>query len=200
MMVRMNIRKLLPTEVRELQDHLERLDPEDRTRRFMGTVDVGGIRRHCQSLDWLQSILLGYFDAGVLRGVAELQLQDGRPGFTCEVAVTVETQWQGQGIGTELLRRGLLLARNRSAREVQLNCFADNYKIQHIVHKWGVPIHHDLGASDARIPLEPPTYWSLCEEMMGEGMGWLTFWSEGAGRAIAGCGAAATAAATSAGS
>lgn len=174
----MNIRKLLPSEARQLQDHLLRVAPEDRTLRFMGTVDEAGIRRHCERLDWPRNVVIGFFEAGVLRGVAELHVADAHPPVLCELAVTVEKPWQDRGIGTELLRRGLLIARNRSARGVQLNCFADNYRIQHIVQKFGVPVHHAMGASEAEIPTEPPTYWSLCEELMDDGIGWLSFWSD----------------------
>lgn len=174
----MNIRKLLPTDIGELRDHLLRLTPADRVRRFMGTVDDSQVSKHCEQLDARRSIVLGHFSAGVLRGAAELQLIEAQTPMPCELAITVETPWQDHGVGTELLRRGLVLARNRGARGVQLNCFGDNYRIQHIVQKLGVHVRHEMGASEAEIPTAAPTYWSLYEELIDDGVGWLSLWSD----------------------
>ena len=175
----MIIRKLLPSETAKLSEHLVRLTREQRSLRFMGTLEDGAVREHCRSLDWFQAVVIGFFDAGVLRGAAELQMADSRRPILCEVAITVETAWQDQGIATELLSRVLVIARNRSSRGVQIRCFGDNYRIQHIAQKFGARFHFSGGDSEAEIPTSAPTYWSFYEELIDDGLGWMRFWLDG---------------------
>ena len=172
----MNMRKLLPSEADKLRDHLVRLTREQRSLRFMGTLDDVAVGEHCGRLNWFRTVVIGYFDAGVLRGAAELQVVDNHFPILCEVAITVETAWQEQGVATELLRRVLVIARNRSARGVQINCFGDNYRIQHVAQKFGAHFRSRGGESEAEIPTPAPTYWSHCEEAIDDGLGWMNFW------------------------
>jgi GNAT superfamily N-acetyltransferase len=172
----MNMRKLLPSEAGKLRDHLARLTREQRSLRFMGALDDDAVAEHCECLNWFRTMVIGFFDAGVLRGVAELQVADNHFPILCEVAITVETAWQDHGVATELLRRVLIIARNRSARGVQINCFGDNYRIQHVARKFGAQFRCRAGESEAEISTPAPTYWSLCEEAIADGLGWMSFW------------------------
>lgn len=172
----MNVRKLLPSEAAKLRSHLIRLTLEQRSMRFMGTLDDAAVGEHCERLNWFRTVVIGFFDGGVLRGAAELQIADNRLPILCEVAITVETAWQDRGVATELLRRILVIARNRSARGVQISCFGDNYRIQHVAQKFGAQFRFRAGASEAEIPTSLPTPWSLCEEAIDDALGWMCFW------------------------
>ena len=174
--ITMTTRKLLPGEAAKLRDHLARLTREERSLRFMGAQNDAAVAEHCERLDWFRTVVVGFFDAGVLRGVAELQIADNHLPILCEVAISVETGWQDQGVATELVRRVLVIARNRSARGVQINCFSDNYRIQHIARKFGARFRCQAGESEAEIPTRAPTYSSLCEEMIDDGFGWMGIW------------------------
>jgi RimJ/RimL family protein N-acetyltransferase len=174
MCITMNTRKLLPSEAAKLRDHLARLTREDSSLRFMGAQNDAAVTEHCERLNWFRTVVVGFFDAGVLRGVAELQVADNHFPILCEVAISVETAWQDQGVATELLRRVLVIARNRLARGVQINCFGDNYRIRHIAQKFGARFHRQAG--EAEIPTRTPTYSSLCEEMIDDGFGWMSLW------------------------
>ena len=142
----------------------------------MGGVGDVAVRAHCERLNWFRTVVIACFDAGVLRGAAELHVVDNHLPVLCEVAITVEEAWQDQGVATELLRRVLVIASNRSARGVQINCFGDNYQIQHIAQKFGAQFRGRAGESEAEIPTPAPTYSSLCEEMTDDGFGWMSFW------------------------
>lgn len=133
----MSMRKLLPTDGAKLADHFARLTCEQRSLRFMGTLDDVAVAEHWERLNWFQSAVIGFFDAGVLRGAAELQVADNHFPILCEVGITVESHWQDSGVATELLRRVLVIARNRSARGIRTNCLRNNYRIQHIAQKFG---------------------------------------------------------------
>ena len=172
----MNIRKLFPSEAAKLSGHLARLTPAARSLRFMGGVGDVAVAEHCERLNWFRTVVIGCFDAGVLRGAAELHVVDNHLPVLCEVAITVEGAWQDQGVATELLRRVLIIARNRSARGVQINCLADNYRIQHVAKKFGAQFRCGAGESEAEISTPAPTYWSLGEEAIADGLGWMSFW------------------------
>jgi hypothetical protein len=110
----------------------------------------------------------------VLRGAAELHAADSRCPVLCEVAITVERAWQDQGVATELLRRVLVVARNRSARGVQVSGFGYNYRIRQIAQKFGARLCSRSGESEAEIPSPAPTYLSLCEGAIDDGFGWMS--------------------------
>jgi RimJ/RimL family protein N-acetyltransferase len=176
MCIAMNTRKLIPSEATKLRDHLFRLTREDRSLRFMGAQNDAAVTEHCERLNWFRTVVVGFFDAGVLRGVAELQVADNHFPILCEVAISVETAWQDQGVATELLRRVLVIARNRLARGVQINCFGDNYRIRHIAQNFGARFRCQAGESEAEIPTRGPTYSSFCEELIDDGFGWMSLW------------------------
>jgi len=68
-------RKLLPTEGPLLADHLIRLDPEDRRLRFGGLFMPDDlVRRYAEAIDWAHAWHIGWFDAGVLRGIVHLSV------------------------------------------------------------------------------------------------------------------------------
>ena len=172
----MHIRKLLASETNQLRAHLTRLTPEQRTLRFMGSVNDASIAEHCDRINWFRTVVIGFFDSGALRGAAELQIADHHVPILCEAGITVEKEWQDHGVATELLRRALLIARNRAARGVQIGCFGDNYRIQHVAEKFGAKFHVQAGETEAQIATPSPTYWSLREEAIADGWGWMSFW------------------------
>ncbi len=169
-------RKLLPIEARLLSSHLVRLTPGDKSLRFMGAMSDEALQAHCDGIDWFRTVVIGFFDAGVLRGAAELQVAGKRLPLLCEAAVTVETAWQDRGVGTELLRRALLITRNRAARGMHITCFSDNYRIQHVAAKFGAHFQNRAGHSEADILTPAPTYWSLCAEAAEDSAAWMNFW------------------------
>jgi RimJ/RimL family protein N-acetyltransferase len=165
-------RQLLSRESTALIWHLLRLTPEDRQRRFMGTVSEASVRKYATRLDWAHTLVIGFFVEGTLRGVAEVHLADARLPILCEVALTVERAWQDQGVGTELLRRAMLAARNRGTPGLHLQCLSDNYAIQHVAGKFGAHFATKVGESHATLPASPLSFWSLYEEGIQETLGW----------------------------
>jgi GNAT superfamily N-acetyltransferase len=172
----MAYRKLLPADAPAFAQHLGRLSGAERRLRFMGGMSDEAVRGHARQLDWLRCIVIGYFDRGTLRGAAELQLAARGLPLRFEGAFTVETPWQGRGVGTELLRRSITVARNRAARGLHISCFSDNHRIQHIGQKFGAEFHQQAGEADGEIPLAVPTWGSVCSEGCDESWGWLLLW------------------------
>ena len=172
----MSIRRLLPSEAAKLGGHLARLTPEERALRFMGAMSDEAVRDHCERIDWFRTVVIGFFDAGVLRGAAELWVDYRHFPLCCEAAVTVEAPWQTHGVATELLRRSLLIAQNRGACSVHIQCFGDNRRMQNIARKFGAHFRCQSGQCDADILTPAPSCASLYEEATDENIGWMRCW------------------------
>ncbi|SRR5258708_2718249 len=153
------IRPLMPIEATALRAHFLRLSEADRYLRFAGPGSPDAIDRYIESLEWTRSIRLGCFLDATLRGVAELV---GTESGTGELAVTVETTVQHHGIASELLRRILVIARNRGIRQIVSYCLADNQNMRGLVRKFTGRIEFDGANAAARFSTGVPTplsYW-----------------------------------------
>ena len=86
-----------------------------------------------------------------------------------ELALTVERHWQGRGIGTELVHRALLTARNRQYRTVEMICLADNVRMQRIARRLDAQVLREDGQSVGRLLLAPGNPISLWQEALSQG-------------------------------
>lgn len=137
--------------------------------RFCGRVSDGAIRAYCERIDWSKTTILGCFVDREMRGVAELvHTQRAIPG-NAELALTVEKPFQDQGFGTELLRKTLVLARNRYVSTVYMVCLLENRKIQHIARKFEASLVFHGGEVEGKIWPPWPTWLSFIEEAASDG-------------------------------
>jgi RimJ/RimL family protein N-acetyltransferase len=171
-------RKLLPTELSRFRDHLLRLTPEDWQSRFSGGVRADFIEEHCRRFDWLSGAILGAFDDGVLTGAAELRWLEPGLGWRAEVAITVDKIHQEQGIGTELLRRVVIYARNRGLKGLYMICMTDNRRMQAIARKFEGQLVFDASQVEADIVMPFPTHFTLFDEALGDSVAFATQWWE----------------------
>ncbi len=169
-------RALFPSETEILIGHYLRLEPADRELRFFARVSDDYLKRHCERIDWQHACLIGCFIDGVLRGVAELHVDRSSGPAHGEVSVSVEPAWQHEGIGTELLRRVLMVARNRLVRSLTLSCLLDNRPMQRLVRKFSDELQLQDGEVNAAITVPYPTLLSLCDEAFLNGLGWMAAW------------------------
>ena len=167
------IRKLLAHERGDLRNHLLSMDAEDRRLRFGHAVSAESILAYTTGIRWPQCWIVGAFEDGVLRGVAELRT-GGRPcadSRTAELSVTVERAYQNRGIGTRLLERALLIARNRGFQSLFLLCLPENVKMQHIARKFGKQMSFRDGDVELRIITPAPDALSCYTEMLDDAAG-----------------------------
>ena len=137
--------------------------------RFRGSVGDSAICSYCDQIDWLRTMILGYFTEGELRGVAELvQAQNAWP-KVAELALTVEVPFQNQGTGSQLLHKALIMARNRFISTVSMLCVLENNKMLHVAQNCGVRLTLREGEVEGRILPPWPSYLSLAEEAVTEG-------------------------------
>lgn len=164
-------RKLLPADLGSLQRHLLALRPDERRMRFHGAVSDAAIERYCRRTDWFRTVAIGYFVDARLRGVAQLIVDRTLWPRTGELAVTVETPWQGRGVGTELVRRAVTVARNRGLARLVMTCLVENQPMRRIARKLDSALRFDGGAVAADLGLRRATPFSLFEELLQDGAG-----------------------------
>ncbi|MGI8525519.1 MAG: GNAT family N-acetyltransferase [Pseudolabrys sp.] len=166
-----SVRKLWLGENDIYAEHLLRLDPESRRRRFSGAVSDDLVRAHAATARGIGVIIHGFFVEGMLRGSAELRVGD--PPFTreAEAAFSIEQPWQSHGVGSALLERTLLSARNRRVTSLHMHCLADNQRMRELAQKFDAELTFDFGSVTGE--LDPPrsTALSLMREMMADGHG-----------------------------
>ena len=164
------VRKLWLGEAEAYREHLLRLDQDDRNRRFGGAVSDEAIVRHAATIDQPGVVVYGFFLDGVLHGAAEFR-PEGLLAKTAEAAFSVERPWQSIGVGTALLERLLLTARNRGIRRLQMQCLADNKHMQKLARKFAAEFTFDFGNVVGEVGPRRVTPLSLLREWIGDSYG-----------------------------
>ena len=162
------VRKLWIGETDAYAEHLLRLDRDGRRRRFSGAVPDEVIRHHAASAHGVNVVLFGFFVDGVLRGCAELRICEPLSDRTAEAAFSIETPWQSHGVGSALLERTLLTARNRGIKKLQMLCLAENERMQQLARKFDAELHFDFGSVIGKVDPPRSTALSLMREMMAD--------------------------------
>ena len=163
------VRKLWVAETDAYRDHLLRLDRESRNRRFSGAVSDEFITRHAATANGLGVVVHGFFVDGVLRGAAELRPYGPMFAREGEAAFSIEQRWQSHGVGTVLLERTLLSARNRGVKLLQMNCLADNQRMQQLARKFEADLKFDFGSVVGEVDPPRSTPLSLIREAVIDG-------------------------------
>jgi GNAT superfamily N-acetyltransferase len=168
------IRKLWIAEVDIYRDHLLRLDRDSRHSRFGGAVSDEFIREYVGSTYQLNVVMHGFFVDGTLRGAAELRPLGPAFAREAEAAFSIETAWQSHGVGSALLDRTLLAARNRGIRVLHMACLANNRRMQELARKFAAELSFDFGSVVGEVAAPRPTPLSMLREMVADGHGFAT--------------------------
>jgi GNAT superfamily N-acetyltransferase len=170
------IRKLFPAEADVLRAHLKRLDAEARRWRFGQPVNDEAIDRLVDGIDWLNSLHLGYFVDGELRGSAQLVWEAWHWREGAEFAVALEAPYQDHGVGTELLRRAATVARNRGIARLNLVCQGGNRRMLKVALKFGAKLAVEYGEVEGVVPLSGANQATLLDEALAESAAWVDQW------------------------
>jgi GNAT superfamily N-acetyltransferase len=161
-------------ETAKYREHVLRLDAESRHNRFAGGVSDEFVRNYVDLATGLDAMVHGFFVGGVMRGAAELRpLGAGFP-HQAEAAISVEKPWQSHGVGSALLRRTLLTARNRGYRLLHMACLADNRRMQQLARKFDAELSFDFGGVIGEVESSRPTPLSLMRELVSDSHGFAT--------------------------
>ena len=116
---------------------LQRADPMDLRRRFMGVPPPASyLVNQLTRADGVHDLVLGAFDdGGRLVGVAQFDRPNDKP--TAEVAIEVAKDWQHDGLGTALMTQLAEIARDREIHEFTATYYADNVPIRRLLRDIG---------------------------------------------------------------
>lgn len=165
------IRKLWLGETDRFRAHLLRLDNESRANRFGTPVTGYFIEQYSARALGADSIVHGYFVDGVLRGCAELR---GFHARSAEAAFSIEKSFQNNGVGSLLMGRTILAARNRGVKKLFMNCLSHNHPMQAIARKYHADLKFEAGDVVAEIINAEPNPLSLFREFIADGCGFGT--------------------------
>jgi GNAT superfamily N-acetyltransferase len=163
------IRKLWGVERDAYRDHLLRLDAESRRNRFCGTIADSIIRTYAATTRGSDVIVHGFFVDGVLRGAVDLRISGPLHRGEAEAAFSIETPWQSHGVGSALLQRSLLAARNRGIKRLQVCCLMENQRMQQLARKFEAELSFDFGTVIGKMENPHPTPLSVMQEMAVDG-------------------------------
>ena len=168
------IRKLWIGEAGRYREHLLRLDPMSRHSRFGGGAADDFIRDYADTTFGLSAVVHGFFVDGVLRGAGELRPLG--PAFVqeAEAAFSIETAWQSLGVGSALLDRTLLAARNRGIKTLHMACLANNRRMQELARKFAAELSFDFGGVVGEVAAARATPLSVLREAVADGHGFAT--------------------------
>jgi GNAT superfamily N-acetyltransferase len=163
------VRKLWVGETDAYRDHLLRLDHDSRHTRFSGAVSDEVLVRHAATAGDIGVVVHGFFVDGILRGTGELRRVGSMFSGEGEAAFSIEKPWQSHGVGTVLLERTLLSARNRGIRSLHMHCLAHNRRMQQLARKFDAGLSFDFGSVVGEV--DPPRYTplSLLREALTDG-------------------------------
>ncbi len=166
-------RKLWPTEIQKFRDHMLRLDTDSRRMRFGMAVNDSFIKAYTERADLSQDVIYGYFLDGEMHAAAELRPIGDGWGAEAEAAFSVEPDYQDGGVGTDLLGRIILAARNRGVDRLYMSCLRENHKVQRIAHKYGAQLHFDDCEVIGQFRTPGPTRASLWSEVLDDRNGFV---------------------------
>ncbi len=136
-----------------LRDHLLRLDRNSRRDRFHGFMDDSFIERYAEKCANDGTVIVAYFDAGVVRGAAELHPADQSPDSLPEIAFSVEASVRRRGVGTKLFEKLIAEARAREYQSLRITTGAQNEAMRTLANKFGAHLTFQHGESTGVIDL-----------------------------------------------
>jgi len=167
------VRKLWLADRGAFRDHLLRLDPISRHQRFAMGASDDFLRAYAETGFSIACVIHGWFEGARLCGVGELRLI-GQKGDEAEAAFSVEAEWQARGVGSLLMERTLLAARNRGIRRIWMNCLASNRHMQRLARRFGAELEFESGDVVGLVLPDGPTPGSYFREAVADAVGWTT--------------------------
>ena len=136
-----------------LRDHLLRLDRASRHDRFHGVIDDSFIRRYAERCANDGTVIIAYFEDGVVRGAAELHPPEQSPDVQPEIAFSVERSARRKGVGSTLFRKLIAEAHAKGYGSLRITTGAQNDAMRALATKFGAQLTFRHGESTGSIDL-----------------------------------------------
>lgn len=143
------------------------LDAEDRRLRFGCVMSDEAVERYVQGIDFERDALFGVYGAD-LRLVGACHV--AQTGDIAEFGVSVSPAHRRRGIGSALVARAALHARNVGIPNLFMHCLNENAGMKHIARQLGMRIVTQSGESDGSLELSGGNFASVVEEFTQQGI------------------------------
>ncbi|KZD21586.1 GNAT family N-acetyltransferase [Tardiphaga robiniae] len=151
-----HVRVLAARELPLFRDHLLRLDRESRRDRFNGSLDDEWVARYAEKSVNTGTVILAYFEDGIVRGAAELHQADLSPDSLPEIAFSVESIVRRKGVGSILFTRLIAKARSMGYAKLRITTGAQNDAMRALANKFGAHLSFRHGESTGVLDLRDP--------------------------------------------
>ena len=154
--------------VRDYAEHLKRLSEEDKISRFGYVVRDDNIDKLALSMLYdFNNHELWYAEINKkVVGWGHLAKNDDD---SWELAVSVDKEYQRQGVATELIKEILSWSKVRHVHEVFMHCIEDNSVIQHLATKFDLKTRYRGGGERTASLIVPgPTFFELTSQQIKE--------------------------------
>jgi RimJ/RimL family protein N-acetyltransferase len=136
-----------------LRDHLLRLDRASRHDRFHGFMDDSFIEHYAEKCANDGTVVIAFFENGVVRGAAELHPPEQSPDSLPEIAFSVEASVRRRGVGSILFRKLIAEARAKGYTSLRITTGAQNEAMRALASKFGAHLTFRQGESTGTIDL-----------------------------------------------
>jgi RimJ/RimL family protein N-acetyltransferase len=168
------VRELHEGHQQEILQHLISLNPEDRRLRFGSQTSDEVIHQYVERLNFNTDAVFGCFDDQLnLVAMAHLAYlpKTADQAQAAEFGVSVLPSGRSQGIGSALLARAAVHARNTNIETLFVHCLANNRAMMHLAQKAGMQVEYAFGDADAYLKLPPANHSTRVEEAANEQWG-----------------------------
>ena len=136
-----NIVALAPHQGDLYFEHLLRIEPEARRRRFYEGVQDFHLALHSGAAVSDGRICLGYLEEGIIRGAAELLTSEGDS--LAEAAFSVEAGWRKKGVGGLLMAGIIESARAQGVARFTVACLPENTAMQRLAAQFDAELNRE---------------------------------------------------------
>lgn len=153
--------------LKEYAAHLKSLNSEDTYTRFGFAANTATVDQLILNILYhpADHHIFTYYTDDHIVGFGHL----AREGNDWELAVSVERQYQGQGIGDQLIDHMIAWGKVHGVEAVFMHCITDNQKIQHLARKHGLKTIDRSGHEiTAQVKLPEPTIFDYTNNFVRE--------------------------------
>jgi GNAT superfamily N-acetyltransferase len=172
------VRRVLEHEYPKYRKHLKALDRDSRNLRFANPFSDETIDKLCAGweADHEHNILFAIEDDNLdLIAVAHIAIDETG---NMELAFSVLKEYQGQGMGTHLMKRAVQWCRTHNFLHGSMVCLSTNTVIRHLCKKHGIHMTSEHGETMADIELDHPSLNTYVEEAASTNLAVMDYWGK----------------------
>lgn len=163
------VRRVLPHEYPKYRKHLKSLDPASKYLRFGYHIQDEMIDKLCAGFEEEpeKNILFAIENDDLeFIAIGHISIQE-----ELELAFSVLKDYQGQGMGSLLMKRVIQWCRTHNKIKGCMVCLSTNAAIKHLCLKHGIHVHSEHGETLADIELDSPNITTFLTEATDSNLG-----------------------------